>query len=153
MLRLIRLISGSLEEVSALCWVEEVAEIAECIAERLKASRRLLAQQRLELRECHLDRIQVGRVWRQEEHPRAASAHQFCGTLALVEADIVENDNVAGLKLGSQLCLDPGLEARGIHRRIDDPRSDYAMAAQAGDEGLRMPFAERSMRPVALAFR
>ena len=88
-----------------------------------------------------------------EEQPRTASAHQFCGTLALVEADIVENDDVAGLKLWSQLCLDPGLETAGIHRRIDDPRCDHAMAAQTGDEGLRMPFAKRSMRPVTLALR
>ena len=80
-------------------------------------------------------------------------AHQFGGPLALVEADIVEDDDVAWLKLGSQLRLDPGLEAPGVHRRIDDPRRDHAVAAQAGDEGLRMPFAEGSVRPVALAFR
>lgn len=68
-----------------------------------------------------------------------------------MEADIVENDDVAGLKLGSQLRLDPGLEARCVHGRVDDPRRDHAMASQAGDEGLRLPLAEGRMCLVAFA--
>lgn len=48
-----------------------------------------------------------------------------------------EDDDVAGLKLGSQLRFNPGLEAPGIHRRIDGPRGNHPVASQAGDEGLR----------------
>ena len=80
-------------------------------------------------------------------------AHQFGRPLALVEADIVEDDDIAGDQFGSQLRLDPGLEAPAVHRRINDPRSDHAVAAQPRDEGLCLPFAEGSMRSVAFAFR
>ena len=37
--------------------------------------------------------------------------------------------------------------------RFDDSGRDHAVAAQAGGEGLRLPAAERLLRPVALAFR
>src|SRR5262249_39205193 len=50
-----------------------------------------------------------------------------------------------------ELGFDVELEAGGVHRRVDDPRSDHAVAAQAGDEGLRLPAAERRVRAVALA--
>jgi len=34
------------------------------------------------------------------------------------------------------------LDALGIHRRIDDPRCNHAIAVQTSDEGLDMPLAE-----------
>lgn len=82
----------------------------------------------------------------EEQHPHAALAHQFGGPLALVEADIIEDDDIAGLDFGRQLRLDPGLEASALHGGIDDPRRDHAVTAQAGDEGMRLPLAERSLR-------
>ncbi len=52
-------------------------------------------------------------------------------------------------------CVLPPQRSRKVpdpqYRRIDDPRRDHAVAAQIGDEGLLMPFADRSVRPVALA--
>jgi len=53
---------------------------------------------------------------------------------------------------GSELGLDIDLEAHPVHRGVDDPRRDHAMAAQAGDEGLRLPAPERGIGPVAFAF-
>lgn len=73
------------------------------------------------------------------------------GSFALVEADIVEDDDIAGPKLGRQLRLDPAFEAPAVHRRIDDPRRDHAMTAQAGDEGLGVPLAEGRVCLVALS--
>lgn len=80
-------------------------------------------------------------------------ANQLGGALVLVEADIVENDDVAGRQFGSELSFDVALEDGGIHRRVDDPRCDETVASQPGDEGLHLPFAEWRMRPVALALR
>lgn len=80
-------------------------------------------------------------------------ANQLGGALVLVEADIVENDDVAGRQFGSELSFDVALEDGGIHRRVDDPRRDETVASQPGDEGLRLPFAEWRMPPVALALR
>lgn len=46
--RLIGLISGSFEEVSAFGWLEQIADIAESLAERVEGSGCLLSQPRLE---------------------------------------------------------------------------------------------------------
>ena len=51
----------------------------------------------------------------------------------------------------SELGLDVGLEGLAIHRTIEDPGGDQAVAAQAGNEGLGVPMAERSghLEPLA----
>jgi len=49
MSRLIRVIPGSFEEVSALCGVEETADVAESLAKGLEGSCGLLLQHRLKL--------------------------------------------------------------------------------------------------------
>jgi hypothetical protein len=67
-----------------------------------------------------------------------------------VEADIVEDNDIASRQFGSELDLDIALEARPVHRRVEEPGRNHAVAAQAGDEGLRFPPAEGRVRPVAL---
>lgn len=56
-------------------------------------------------------------------------ANQLCGALVLVEADIVENDDIAGRQFGSELRFDIVFEDGAIHRRVDDPRRDKAVAS------------------------
>lgn len=68
-----------------------------------------------------------------------------------MEADIVEDDDIAGRKFGSELSFDIVFEDGRVHRRIDDPWRDEAMAAQPGNEGLCLPLTEWRMRAVALA--
>lgn len=60
MSRLISFISGSLEEVSAFNWLEQVADMAESLAECVEGSGRFLSQPRLEFGVGHLDRIEIG---------------------------------------------------------------------------------------------
>ncbi len=153
MSHLICLIPCCCEEVAALLGIEQVADVADRHGDGVEGSGGLLAQQGLELRERHFDRIEVGRVGRQEEEPGAALAHQFGGALALVEADIVEDDHVAPLQFGCQLRLDVAFEDLAVHRALDDPWSDEAVTAQAGDEGLRAPVPEGRMRQIALPLR
>ena len=54
------------------------------------------AQQVLELGEDLLDRVQIGRVFRQEEELGAGGADGVAHRLALVAAEIVHDDDVAG---------------------------------------------------------
>lgn len=68
-----------------------------------------------------------------------------------MEGDIVEDDDVARLEFRNELGLDVGFEAGPVHRPVDDPWRDHAMASEAGDEGLRLPAAERRLCAVALA--
>lgn len=75
------------------------------------------------------------------------------GSRALVEGDVVENDDIARRQFGNELGFDVSLEDGGVHRRIDDPRRDEAMTAQTGDEGLCLPATERRVGLVTFALR
>lgn len=63
------------------------------------------AQQRLKLGEHLLDRVEVGRVRRQEEEPRTGSADGAANGLALVAAEVVDPDDIAGLSVGTRIWL------------------------------------------------
>lgn len=96
----------------------------------------------LELGESHLDWVEIGTVRRKEQEPSPALLQDRLRLFALVAGEIVENDNVAGLQGWAELGLDIGLKDRAVHRLVDDPGRGQAVAAQAGDEGLRSPVAE-----------
>jgi hypothetical protein len=51
-----------------------------------------------------------------------------------------------------ELGFDVSLEDAPIHRRVDDEWRGERAAAQAGDEGLRLPISERSLGEKPLAF-
>jgi hypothetical protein len=94
-------------------------------------------------------------------------AHQFVDPCAFVEGVrrandsldhlhcrlTVEDDDIAGLKFRRQLGFHIGLETGPVHRCIDDPGRDHGVAAQAGDEGLGIPAAERGMGAISLSLR
>ena len=107
---------------------------------------------RLELRESHLDGIEFGAVGRQEEEPCSPAAYEFVRPLAFVAREVVENDHVAGLESGCELGLDIGLEDDPVHRRVNDPGCDEALAFEARHKGLRAPMAKRrlAVQPFAL---
>lgn len=110
-----------------------------------------LSQVRFELCEGHLDRVEVGRVFGQEQEPCTTLFERLCGAQALVDVEIVEDDDVAGAEGRSELCLDVDIERRAVDGALDDPGRYQFMAAQAGDEGLRVPFAERRIGGEPLA--
>ena len=95
MSRSIDLISCCFEEISALGWVKEIADVLESVADGVEGSSSLLSQQGFEFREGHLDGVEIGGVGRQGEQPGAALAHQFGGALAFVERHVVEDDDIA----------------------------------------------------------
>jgi hypothetical protein len=64
------------------------------------------------------------------------------GARTFVDIEIVENDDVAAAQMRSELGLDVSIERRAIDGSLDDPGRHQLLAAQAGDEGLRVPFAE-----------
>lgn len=97
----------------------------------------------LEFREGHLDGVQVWRIFRQEQEPGAESRQRVSGALVFVGIQIVENDDVAGLKRWGELRFDIGGKRLSIHGAIDDPWRNEAVASEPGDEGLCAPFSER----------
>lgn len=124
--------------------------MADGLPEFLVCSGGGLSDQRLELREGHLDRVEVGTVGRQEQEPRADIAHGFGGAGALVARQVVEDDHVTGAQGRHQLGFDIEVEHFPIHRAVDHPRSIEAVMAQGTDEGLGAPMPERRVIDQAL---
>ena len=78
------------------------------------------AQQGLELGEDLLDRIEIGRVARQEEQLGASAADQVAYRLAFVTAEIVHDDDVARTEGRHQELFDIGAKAGAVDRPVDD---------------------------------
>ena len=105
----------------------------------------------LELGEGHFDRVEIGRVLRQKQEPGALGLQALRRLWTLVDGEVVEDDHVAALEGGSELGLDVAVEGVAIDGAVDDPGCVEAEAAQAGDEGLGLPAAERRRGLQALA--
>ena len=86
--------------------------------------------------------ISIGGVGREEEEQGASLAQDRGGRGALVDGEVVEDDNVAGAQGGDELGLQPGLECGAVHRPVEHPGGDKAIVAPAGDEGLGARVAE-----------
>ena len=112
-----------------------------------------LAQQVLELGEELLDRVQVGGVFRQEEELGAGRADGAAHGLALVGAEIVHDDDVAGPERGDENLLDIEAEALAVDRPVDEPGRVDAVMAQRGQEGHGLPVAVRHLGLEPLAAR
>lgn len=59
------------------------------------------------------------------------------GLLALVDGEIIQDDDITGPEGGRELGVDIGLEDDPVHWGIDNPGSDEAIALEACYEGLR----------------
>ena len=101
------------------------------------------AQMGLELGEGHLDRVEVGRVGRQEQEPGAYGAEDLGGPGAAVHREVIEDDDVALAELRRELGFDPDVEGGAVHRPVEQPGRHQPIVAQAGDEGLRPLVAQR----------
>jgi len=77
----------------------------------------ILRQVRLELREGHLDRVQVWTVWWQEQEPASGFAHGFGGSGILVCGEVVQNDDGAWLQFRKQDLRDVGRKGFAVHPR------------------------------------
>lgn len=105
------------------------------------------AEQDFELCEDLLDRIEVGAIGRQEDKPGAGGADRLADGLALMRAEIVHDDDVAGLERWHQHLLDIGAEALTVDWPVDDARRGDAVMPECGEEGHRPPVAVRDLSP------
>ena len=78
-----------------------------------------LAQEVFDLGDDLLDRVQVRRVFRQEEELGAGGANELAHGFGFVAAEIVHDDDVAGMKRGSEDLLDIGPEALAIDWAVE----------------------------------
>ena len=92
-----------------------------------------------------LDRVEIGRVARQEEQLGAGGADQAAHGLGLVAAQIVHDDDVAGAEGGRQELLDIGAKAGAVDRPVDDAGRGDAVMAQRRQERHGVPAAMRHL--------
>ncbi len=67
-------------------------------------------QQRLRLREHHLDRVQVGAVGRQEQQSYPGGLKGVANAGSLVDRQVVHDQDIAARQAGNNLLLDVGDE-------------------------------------------
>ena len=152
MLHLIGFISSCGEEVAALLFCEEVADMSNCLPWIIMGACGGLKQQRLELGEGP-DRVQIGAEWRQEQEPGTDCLHGLCGLQALVRCEVVENDHIASLQCGDKLGFDMEVEKLPVHCTVDQPGGIQPIMAQGSNEGLGVPMAKGCMVDQALTSR
>jgi len=97
------------------------------------------------------DRIEVGRVRRQEPQSCAGRVDDPADSCGLVGAEIVHDDDVAGPEGGQEDLLDIGSERRCVDRAVEDAGRGQAVAAQGPEEGHGAPVAMWGMAMQALA--
>jgi hypothetical protein len=106
-----------------------------------------LAEQDFELCEDLLDRVEVGAIGWQEDEPGARGTDGPPDSLALVGAEIVHDDNVAGLQRWHQQLLDIGSEALTVDRPVDDAGRRDPVVPECREEGHRAPMAVWDLSP------
>ena len=106
-----------------------------------------------ELGEELLDRVQIGRVFRQVEEPGAGGTDGATHGIGLVRAEIVHDDDVAVSQGRDQNLLDVEKEGFAVDRPLDEPRRGDAIVAQSGHEGHGLPAAVRHLGFDALTAR
>ena len=104
----------------------------------------------LELGEDLFDRVEIGAVRRQEDQLGAGASDCFAHGLAFVAAQIVEDDDIAGLEGGEQELLDIGEELLTIYGAVEEAGRVDPVTAERGQEGERAPSAVRGLADQAL---
>jgi hypothetical protein len=104
------------------------------LADGFVASRARLSQQSFELSEGLLDRIEVGRVFRQEDEARPDTADRSSHGLRLVGAEVVEDHDVTRLKRRDEELFDIGVEALAIDGPVNQAGRFDAVIAERGEE-------------------
>ena len=99
----------------------------------------------LELGEHLFDRVEIRGVLGQEEQLGTGGADRLAYGLALVTAEIVDDDDIAGLQGGDENLLDVSAEARAIDGAVEHPWGIDAIVAQGSQEGHGLPAALRNL--------
>jgi len=120
--------------------------VRRCVSRCLDGAFGGLAQQGLELGKDLLDRIEVWAVGRQEEQLGAGSANSLTHGLALMAAEIVDDDDVARFEDWNEHLFDVRQEASPVDQ---DPSMTHGasirVVAQGRQKGQRSPVALRNL--------
>lgn len=120
-------------------------DIAEGGADCVETASCGLAQPMFEFGENLLDRVQIGRIFRQEKQPGASLADRLTDGFAPMTAEIVHDDDVAWMKRGDEHFLDIKQEPFAVDRAVEHARRIDTIPAQSGQKGHGLPVAMRNL--------
>lgn len=83
--------------------------------------------------------VQVGAVGRQKQQPCASGADRHANSLALVAAEIIHHDDVAGFESRNENLIDISLEGDAADRAVEGHGRDHSRQPKPRDEGRRFP--------------
>jgi hypothetical protein len=126
-------------------WREGIEQFADTLPCCFDGSLGGFSQEQFELGEHLFDRVQVGRVGRQEQEPGSGRADRLADGGTLVAAQIVHDNDIAGRQRRDQELGDIGGEAFAVDRPVEYAGRIDPVVTQRREEGERPPFAERSM--------
>ena len=89
-----------------------------------------LSDERLQFGEDLLDRIEVGRIFGEEEEAGAGGSDRLPHGLAFVRAEIVGHDDIVWLEGRNQERRDVGEEALAVDRAVEETRRLDPIAAR-----------------------
>jgi hypothetical protein len=120
--------------VGALLWCEAIEQGSDALPGCFDSSLGV-SEQRFQLGDHPPDRIEVRTVGLQEERPGADRANGPTHRMALVAAEIVHDDNVAGLERRHEELLDIGFDLRAplLSRKMACGRDDVAGTARLAE--------------------
>ena len=112
--------------------------------EARNSSGRNFTEEILEAAERQLDRIEIGRVFRQIAQPGAhlLNSGADCGTH--MNGAVIHDDNIVAPKRRNQALFDISQEKFGGHGPFDHHWSRHLVAAQGAHEGKRLPRSKRN---------
>ena len=134
-----------MEIVGAFGGRERSEELADCRAERIEGACGGFTQQVLEFGEDLLNGVQVGRVFWQEDQLGAGRADEPTNGFALVAAQIVHDNNIAGTQRRDEDLFDIDLKALAVDRTVEKPWGVDAVMAQRSQERCCVPVTVRDL--------
>src|SRR3954453_15034478 len=143
------IVSCGFEVVGAFGGCEDVDKAPDGGPKALNRTLGRLAQERLQLGEGLLDRVEVRAVRRQVEELCARRLDQGSHPWPLVAGQVVQDHDIARPKLRHEDLLDIGLERRAVDRPIEHEGGHKAARAQPGHKGGCLPAPVRDTDPKA----
>jgi len=139
------------EVVGAFVGGDLGAGFGDGVGDGVEGARRGFSHVGFELGEDRLDRIEVGRVFGQEQEPGVGGLDRLAHRLSLVRSQLVERDDVVGLEGRDQDLLDLGAKALAVDRTVEQAGRLDAGVAQGGEKGrgVPMPMPDRVDEPLA----
>lgn len=139
------------KEASTMIRLERVKGLDQGRLKFFQCAGRGPAQMGLEFGEGQLDGIEIGTVRRQVAHLGSTGSDLLADTSHLVGGEIIEDDDVARMQLGTENVLEVSGKNLGIDRALDEERRGDTFPAQGGNKGRTLPVTVRNRAHAALA--